>query len=52
VKNDASTEYVLTEKTVSPMVDFPQCGEVTDGYVMLKGCVLGPKKRVVTMCKV
>ena len=52
VKNNASTEYDLTEKTITPMGGFPHYGEVNNDYVMLKGCVMGPKKRVITMRKV
>jgi hypothetical protein len=51
VKNNASTEYDLTEKTITPMGGFPHYGEVNN-FVMLKGCVMGPKKRVITMRKV
>jgi large subunit ribosomal protein L3e len=52
VRNNASTEYDLTEKTITPMGGFPHYGEVNNDYVMLKGCVMGPKKRVITMRKV
>ena len=52
VKNNASTEYDLTEKTITPMGGFPHYGEVNNDFVMLKGCVMGPKKRVITMRKV
>jgi hypothetical protein len=52
VKNNASTEYDLTEKTVTPMGGFPHYGEVSNDFVMLKGCVMGPKKRVITIHKV
>jgi large subunit ribosomal protein L3e len=52
VKNNASTEYDLTEKTITPMGGFPHYGEVNQDYVMLKGCVPGPKKRVLTLRKV
>ena len=52
VKNNASTEYDLTEKTITPMGGFPHYGEVNNDFVMLKGCVMGPKKRVIVMRKV
>ncbi|PNF42596.1 60S ribosomal protein L3, partial [Cryptotermes secundus] len=51
VRNNASTEYDLTEKTITPMGGFPHYGEVNNDYVMLKGCVMGPKKRVICMRK-
>lgn len=31
---------------------FPRYGEVRNDFVMLKGCVVGPKKRVLTLRKV
>ena len=51
VKNNASTQYDLTEKTFTPMGGFPH-GEINNDFVMLKGCVMGPKKRVIVMRKV
>lgn len=52
VKNNASTEYDLTEKSITPMGGFPHYGEVNNDFVMLKGCCMGPKKRVITLRKV
>jgi len=51
VKNNAATEYDQTEKTVTPMGGFPHYGEVNQDFVMLKGCCMGPKKRVITLRK-
>jgi len=51
VKNNASTEYDLTQKTITPMGGFPHYGEVNCDYLMLKGCIMGPKKRVITLRK-
>ncbi|XP_049951239.1 60S ribosomal protein L3 [Schistocerca serialis cubense] len=51
VKNNASTEYDLTEKTITPMGGFPHYGEVNNDFVMIKGCCMGPKKRVITLRK-
>lgn len=31
---------------------FPRYGEVRNDYIMIKGCVVGPKKRVLTLRKV
>jgi large subunit ribosomal protein L3e len=50
-KKNASTEYDLTEKRITPMGGFPHYGEVHEDYVMLKGCIPGPKKRVITLRK-
>jgi len=51
VKNNASTEYDPTEKMITPMGGFPHYGEVKQDYVMLRGCCMGPKKRVITLRK-
>merc|ERR1712159_265142 len=51
VKDNASTEYDITEKTITPMGGFPHYGEVNEDFVMLKGAVPGPKKRVLTLRK-
>jgi large subunit ribosomal protein L3e len=50
-KNNASTEQDITEKTITPMGGFPHYGEVNCDYLMLKGCTVGPKKRVLTLRK-
>lgn len=31
---------------------FPRYGEVRNDFIMIKGCVVGPKKRVLTLRKV
>merc|ERR1719191_1510352 len=49
--NNAMTENDLTEKSVTPMGGFPHYGEVTQDYVILKGTVMGPKKRVISLRK-
>jgi large subunit ribosomal protein L3e len=51
VKNNAATEYDLTDKTITPMGGFPHYGEVNNDYVMLAGCCIGPKKRPLTLRK-
>lgn len=52
VKNNASTEYDLTEKSITPMGGFPHYGEVNNDFLMIKGAVVGSKKRVITLRKV
>ncbi|KAL0284808.1 UNVERIFIED_CONTAM: 60S ribosomal protein L3 [Sesamum calycinum] len=37
------------DKDITPMGGFPHYGVVKDGYLMIKGCCVGPKKRVVTL---
>lgn len=50
-KNNAMTSADLTEKAITPMGGFKHYGEVNQDYVMLKGCVMGPRKRVITIRK-
>ncbi|TXG53645.1 hypothetical protein EZV62_018901 [Acer yangbiense] len=45
----AITEYDRMEKDITPMGGFPHYGVVKDDYIMIKGCCVGPKKRVVTL---
>ncbi|MGH0159980.1 UNVERIFIED_CONTAM: hypothetical protein FKN15_038331, partial [Acipenser sinensis] len=51
MKNNASTEYDLSNKSINPLGGFVHYGEVTNDFVMLKGCVIGTKKRVLTLRK-
>merc|ERR1712231_40909 len=51
VKNNAATEYDLTDKAITPMGGFVHYGEVNNDFVMIKGCCMGPKKRVITLRK-
>ncbi|KAH0631750.1 hypothetical protein JD844_019516 [Phrynosoma platyrhinos] len=51
VRNNASTNYDTSEKTITPMGGFPHYGEVNNDFVMLKGCVIGTKKRMLTLRK-
>jgi len=46
-----STDQDLTEKSITPMGGFPHYGEVNEDWIMLKGGVTGPKKRVITLRK-
>jgi len=49
--NNAATEYDNTPKTINPMGGFPHYGEVNQDFIMLKGCCMGPRKRVITLRK-
>ncbi|XP_045213920.2 60S ribosomal protein L3-like [Mercenaria mercenaria] len=51
VKNNAATEYDPTDKTITPLGGFPHYGEVNNDFLMIKGCCVGPKKRVLTLRK-
>jgi len=48
---NASTEQDLTSKSITPLGGFPHYGVVDEDFIMLKGCVVGPKKRVITLRK-
>lgn len=47
--NNASTSADLTDKTITPMGGFPHYGIVRDDFLMVKGCIVGPKKKVVML---
>jgi len=49
--NDATTEYDYTEKAITPLGGFPHYGVITQDWLMLKGCTVGVKKRVLTLRK-
>ncbi|XP_053707975.1 60S ribosomal protein L3-like [Synchiropus splendidus] len=51
IRNNASTNYDTTQKTISPLGGFPRYGEVNNDFIMVKGCVVGVKKRVLTLRK-
>jgi large subunit ribosomal protein L3e len=51
LKNNAATEYDTTEKMITPMGGFPHYGEVKQDYLMIRGCCVGPKKRIITLRK-
>merc|ERR1712099_33412 len=40
-----------TDKCINPMGGFPHYGMVKQDFVMIKGCCIGPKKRVLTLRK-
>jgi large subunit ribosomal protein L3e len=48
---NASTPHDLTQKAITPLGGFPHYGNVDEDFLMLKGCVMGPKKRVITLRK-
>ena len=52
IKNNASTDYDLADKSINPMGGFPHYGEVKQDFIMIKCCCMGPKKRVLTLRKV
>jgi large subunit ribosomal protein L3e len=51
-KEDASsgaTEFDITKKKITPMGGFVGYGEVTDDFLVVKGCTVGPRKRPLTL---
>ena len=51
VNFNAFTQADLTEKVITPMGGFVGYGSVDEDYLMLKGTVMGPRKRVITLRK-
>jgi len=49
--HNGSTEFDLTEKSITPMGGFPRYGIVSEDFVMIKGGCVGVKKRVITLRK-
>ena len=51
VDSSAQTEQDLTEKGITPLGGFPHYGVIRNDWIMLRGCCVGPKKRVLTLRK-
>jgi large subunit ribosomal protein L3e len=51
VNDNATTEFDLTKKNITPMGGFPHYGVVNEDFIMIKGSCMGPKKRVITLRK-
>merc|ERR1711868_160983 len=51
VQDNAKTDYDLSDKSINPMGGFPHYGLVKQDFLMIKGCCVGPKKRVLTLRK-
>jgi len=51
VQNNASTYYDITDKSINPMGGFPHYGVVKNDFLLMKGCIVGSKKRVITLRK-
>ena len=48
---NATTTADMTDKAITPLGGFPHYGIVRNDWVMIKGGIVGPKKRVVTLRK-
>jgi len=51
VHTNATTESDATQKSITPMGGFPHYGLVLEDYLMVKGSVMGTKKRPITLRK-
>ena len=51
INNNASTETDPHIKNITPIGGFPHYGVVNEDFVMIRGCVAGPKKRQITLRK-
>jgi len=49
--NNGATEFDLTNKSITPMGGFVRYGIVSEDFVMLKGSILGVKRRAITLRK-
>merc|ERR1719414_2535558 len=47
--DNAMTEADLTKKSITPMGGFPHYGIIKQDWVMIKGSVMGSKRRVITL---
>ncbi|KAJ1548213.1 60S ribosomal protein L3 [Cladochytrium tenue] len=50
-EKSGATEFDLTVKGITPLGGFPHYGIVNEDWIMVKGCTVGVKKRVVTLRK-
>ena len=51
IKNNASTEADAHIKNITPIGGFPHYGIVNEDFLLIRGAVPGPRKRVVTIRK-
>lgn len=51
VKNNASTEADPHVKNITPIGGFPHYGIVNQDFLLIKGAVMGPRKRCITLRK-
>lgn len=48
-KDNAKTDADPTEKNITPLGGFPHYGAVNEDYIMIRGSIMGAKKRVITL---
>ena len=53
IKNNASTDYDLADKSINPMGGFPHYGEVKQDFIMIKvNSLSSPRVRYLSHCAV
>jgi large subunit ribosomal protein L3e len=50
-KNNATTEHDIEDKNITPLGGFPYYGEVNYDFLMVKGSIMGTRKRPITIRK-
>jgi len=50
-KNNATTEADAIDKNITPLGGFPHYGEVNNDFLMIKGCIVGTRKRPIVLRK-
>merc|ERR1712007_123112 len=48
---NGATSFDRTKKTITPMGGFVHYGEIKNDFIMVKGCIPGNRKRIVTLRK-
>lgn len=51
LKTAGTTAADITEKGINPLGGFPHYGEIRNDFLMVKGGIVGPKKRLVLLRK-
>merc|ERR1711936_788631 len=51
IKNNGATAVDITDKSINPVGGFVHYGLVKSDFVLIKGGVMGPKKRAITLRK-
>merc|ERR1719198_1719195 len=51
VNNNATTDQDPHQKNITPVGGFPHYGVVNEDFILIRGAIMGPRKRVVTIRK-
>jgi len=51
VHTNGATDFDLTQKSITPMGGFVRYGEVKEDFLMIKGSIQGPPRRIITLRK-